>query len=86
VLSGVGKLQVFPNPAIDVLNVRLSAIDNDQMLFIYNIAGQLIYEYNGSIDSGENRLEINVSSFSSGMYLLTTGTQTKRETIKFMKL
>ncbi len=68
-LSETG-LEVFPNPANDKLNLRISASNSsgDKAFTIKNIQGELVYE--GKI---ENDITLNISSWAQGMYFVQCG-------------
>ncbi|MFZ4707843.1 MAG: T9SS type A sorting domain-containing protein, partial [Bacteroidales bacterium] len=75
------NVQVFPNPAKDVINV-VSGI-NVKSLTLVNYVGQKVY--NQSVNG--NNFQINVSDFSTGMYIVRIETTdgsiiTKRITIE----
>ncbi|MDR2236731.1 MAG: M12 family metallo-peptidase [Chryseobacterium sp.] len=71
-------IQIYPNPAIDVLNV--TKVSNKAAYKIYNAAGQLVG--NGNINDGK----INVSSLIKGAYVITIDDQGKEQfNSKFIK-
>lgn len=70
-----GKLQVYPNPARDILYIE----NNDAAVEyrLINITGAT--QFNGSLKKGRNTLDI--SELSPGLYILQAGT----EVIKLLK-
>lgn len=69
----------YPNPVKDILNLGyINAIDTVQ---VYNMLGQEVFNTTGS----DTKMQINMSSFAKGTYLLkvTSGTVTKN--IKVIK-
>lgn len=62
-------LEIFPNPASDILNISADVSLFYKMYRIYNVAGELITS--GIID--KSQIELNVSEFAEGMYYLTLG-------------
>ena len=64
-------VKVFPNPASDLLNVRIDlpeAADNLTVRMV-NTFGQVVSErYYGALQTGN--IEINVSNIPAGMYLV----------------
>jgi hypothetical protein len=65
--------RVFPNPAIDLVNVsiRWQGEPVDATLLIVDAAGKRITASDISITNGENREKIDVSDFAPGTYLVT---------------
>jgi len=62
------NLSTFPNPASDYINIGYKLSDKAKtMMNIYNAKGQLIDQK--QLNSNENTLKLNVSSYKSGMYL-----------------
>ncbi|MCK5338058.1 MAG: T9SS type A sorting domain-containing protein, partial [Bacteroidales bacterium] len=61
-------LQVYPNPANHLLNIRVNGTQADESYIIrmYNLTGRLIFEdqFNGS-----NAYSLNTSTFPGGIYL-----------------
>ncbi|MBB6372659.1 T9SS type A sorting domain-containing protein [Chryseobacterium shigense] len=71
------KIQIFPNPVSDV--IRISGIDNGQTTQIYNLDGQMIRSE--AFDE-----KINVSSLSTGVYVLKIVTKNfESHEFKFVK-
>jgi hypothetical protein len=67
------QLKVYPNPTREQLNVHLNGLGNEvERLVIYNITGQEVYN-SGAIQT--KRIELNVSDFGTGMYVLKAYTQ-----------
>lgn len=69
----LSNFSLFPNPANDVLNIKLNNITNAN-LRVYDIQGKLVIER--SI-SNEQNLELNVSNLQSGLYFVKLNTSTK---------
>ncbi|MDI1257624.1 MAG: T9SS type A sorting domain-containing protein [Flavobacterium sp.] len=69
----------YPNPTHDILNV--SAEENISSIKIYNMLGQEILNSNG----GNNLVQLNISSFAKGTYLLKAATDNGVKTINIIK-
>lgn len=69
------KMSIYPNPAVDVLNVTLNQDDN---VVIYSLTGQAITSFQGH--AGLNNY--NVSDLSSGVYFISAGTVTHKFVVK----
>jgi hypothetical protein len=62
------KVQVFPNPATDVINVVSDL--NVKSITLVNYVGQMVYNQNVN----SNNIQINVSNYVTGMYFVTIET------------
>ena len=61
------NLMIYPNPVNDLLNIRLSESNSDEITWnIVSITGQVVMS--GTMTS--NNSVINISNFKSGMYIL----------------
>jgi len=63
------ELFIYPNPVNHTLNITGNIIDN--IIYIFNIYGELVHSYNLSISQNS----IDVSSLSSGLYIMSDGTR-----------
>ncbi len=68
-------MSIFPNPAVDQLNVTLS---NNAEIVVYNIMGQKVMSQKGH--AGAN--SINISSLNSGIYFVNAGSETQKFIVK----
>jgi len=67
----VSDLQIFPNPASDVLQVALDMNKSASItLHIYNISGQKMFAQKVQASKGHNTIPISVNTLTSGLYLL----------------
>ncbi len=69
-LTETSELIVYPNPANEVINI---SSDKGGQFIIYNLLGEIVFE---SI-LNENKL-INISDWNSGIYIIKSGTATKK--------
>jgi hypothetical protein len=68
-------LQVFPNPAVDHVLIRLDALyQSDAILQIYSAEGKLVYQE----QLAGNSADISVIDWSSGMYEIVVTNETQR--------
>ena len=78
------NLELFPNPANDILNYRVGSVGNNNFIVsIFNVAGNLLYRNNFKSNLGK----INLSAFKAGVYIfeianLDDGSSKK---VKFVK-
>ena len=68
-------MTLYPNPAVDQLNVTLS---QNADIVIYNIMGQKVMSVEGHV--GANTL--NISSLSAGVYFVNAGSDTQKFVVK----
>ena len=77
-----GKINVYPNPAKDILNIDLSdeLLSNQLSYALYDLLGKQIA--NGSIGVSQNH-QINVSNLATGVYLLKITDQATQASQQF---
>lgn len=61
------ELQLFPNPVLNILNVKFTQGDI-QSVKIYDINGKNIYSL---FDNSDKKISINVSNFTNGIYFIS---------------
>jgi len=71
--SPLEQFQVFPNPASDFVNVTFSleATQEEMQVQLRDVLGRLLFETTVNGVLGLNALEVNVSKFERGNYILT---------------
>jgi hypothetical protein len=78
--SGFSDVKIFPNPASSVLKVALSEMQNKHStILLKTISGQTIYSLKNFMNT---MLEIPLSNFSNGLYLLQIFTESRTITEK----
>ena len=73
------SLNLFPNPATNVLNVEVNQIEN---ITITDASGKLVFN---AIYAGLNQVELPVAEFQSGIYIVTVTTALGVVTSRFSK-
>lgn len=68
-----GQLKIFPNPAIDNINIQLenNSAASVVEIFIHSIDGAFIKSFDRELINGFNEIEVNVQDLSTGKYFLT---------------
>ncbi len=61
------QVNVYPNPAVDYINIEHSAIDKVDKIEIYNATGKVV---RAGIGAEEHRIDLD--GFENGMYILST--------------
>ena len=75
-------IAVFPNPAVNYLNVNISDLSKVKTYAMYDMSGKLLLQQ----EIISNQFEIGFSNFSSGNYLLIfKNDQQKLKTLKVQK-
>ena len=78
-------IHLFPNPAIDALNIQFLMGQQENMtLGIYNTAGQLVWETTYSHFLGQFNTAIDVSTFARDLYMLRITTPSVTYAGKFV--
>ncbi|WP_395053785.1 CotH kinase family protein [Flavobacterium sp.] len=67
------EIKVYPNPTSSIINVVIPNLEDNQKIKIYNQLGQLVTENEAS-----NLTNIDISSLTSGTYLLSYANTTKK--------
>lgn len=83
-----GLSAVYPNPANNILNVKLSSQHNNNItLLIVDLTGKSLLGKTANIGSGESILQFDISQLSAGTYFLKIISSDSRENtmIKFAK-
>ena len=85
-ISPKAGLIIAPNPAIDVLNLRLEAKKNAQMtLYVFDVSGRMIMSKNEQAVRGHQELSIDINHLSSGIYFLKVQIGEDHYSKKFIK-
>ena len=75
-------ISVFPNPAVNYLNVNISDLSKVKTYAMYDMSGKLLLQQ----EIISNQFEVSFSNFSSGNYLLIfKNDQQKLKTLKVQK-
>ena len=77
----MNKIQMFPNPASNVLNVKIDPTVSVTSYNIYDLSGKVVLSQN----SNATTTSFNVSSFSQGLYFLNVKTEQGEVSLRFVK-
>ncbi len=78
------KLEVYPNPVQDALQLQTSATGKLNIT-IYNAAGVLVKRVATAASSGITTLPVDVRGFSKGLYILQLQSAAGIEKLRFIK-
>lgn len=77
------ELKAYPSPATSDIKISFQADKSDMLVNIFSLNGQLVYQDTQSREVGSiTTLELNVSDWAAGIYLVNNG----KETFKFVVL
>jgi len=62
---------MFPNPAIDEVNLQFSAPTGTQRIQITDLSGRLVFDYIYYASAGQNDVRLDTRNLPNGMYVLT---------------
>ena len=75
------RLSAYPNPATSNITIDFDVTTNEVPVAIFSMSGQLVYSNDDNRNNGTNSLNVDVSSFQTGIYIVKAGSQT----FKFVK-
>jgi hypothetical protein len=80
--DSLDKIQLYPNPAKNIINISVSQSELPESFTVYNNLGQAVESRKiGSV----NDLSINTSSYSTGVYLIKILKDNSSKTLQFIK-
>jgi subtilisin-like proprotein convertase family protein len=87
-IKALETAQVYPNPFSNTINIRFSAIDNDEIkVQMVDMLGRIIVDEMMNVKSGENEFIINTGSeLTSGLYFIHLIKENRKVSFKLSKL
>ena len=83
--ANAAQISVYPNPAKDLLNLKFQSEQNQTfMIRLMDMTGRIVYFESNSAVEGENKTEINLSGFASGIYMLNLQSNESNQQIRVM--
>jgi hypothetical protein len=77
-----GLVKIYPNPAKDILNIEIDNYEDIMDLTIYSTTGKILLSKKTFNDQ---KLSIDVSNISEGLYFVRISSLTRSDTIKIIK-
>jgi hypothetical protein len=78
-------MKAFPNPTHDLVNLTFDQLERgDVRIIVSNLHGQRLLEQEFWVESGSSSLQLDVSSWPSGMYLLRANQKQKQEILRLV--
>ncbi len=78
------SLNFWPNPATDALFLSFSAPSENYRLTIIDAVGRTVFNSNGNPDAGAIMLEVPVSGFAAGVYMVSLESAGKRSVARLI--
>ena len=76
VLNKVDQSDIYPNPSNGIVHLVVQVFEDiEAQIYITDISGKVIYEYNGSkLHFGRNVIDMNLNHLIDGMYFINIKT------------
>ncbi len=85
-ISDKNDLRVYPNPAHNTCRVEfIDSRINNFILQVEDLSGKILLREYGKSLPGKNSIEIDVSRFAAGMYLVSITGENAKQTIKLIR-
>ena len=78
--SAVAPLSIFPNPAMDAVQITLVEVSGEVEINIYSISGELVLTNHLIANGGSTTANIDLPDLQIGPYLVEVSTRDKRTT------
>ena len=75
-------MAVFPNPAVDMINVVFDAEAGAANISIVDVSGRTVKQMEQHLTIGQNHLYLNISDLNSGVYFLKVNNYATQKIIK----
>ena len=72
------NIEIYPNPADDIINLKISDLKSDLNFVIYDALGRIV---NSGIINAETT-SLDISNLATGFYIIKAGNQLKASFIK----
>lgn len=81
--GNINAFSIYPNPARNTANILFDADAQYQtQISIYNIVGKQVYNKNLTVQNGLSAINVDVTNFYQGIYLVKIQNGTKTQTLK----
>jgi hypothetical protein len=79
------KLQVFPNPASETINIELEVtVENTAQLFLMDLTGKIVYQKQMEVSPTNNIFKLDITQLNDGFYLLNVRIGSENHSKKVM--
>ena len=80
----VPEVEVFPNPADDVVNIHAHALEGKALLQVVDCTGRVVYTVNMSEGQDAVTIDLNKYQFINGVYFVSVQTSELKITNRFV--
>lgn len=85
--AGVSLLDVYPNPFIDVVNLRFETGGDRAVVQVFGDNGQVVRTiHNGPLPAGEHRMQVDLGDLAAGAYYCRVQTGMEQQVKAVMKM
>lgn len=79
------KVDLFPNPTPDVVNLNIEGLDEVQLYFM-DLNGKVLLAHRATFKAAQQQLRFDVSSLAPGTYVVVVNAPNAQESLRFVKL
>ena len=84
-IDPASAFSIYPNPAKDVLNLRLTAQTDQQVqLQIIGASGTVLGSFREPVKAGKNTIKVPIATFNEGTFIISADYDNRRSTAKFI--
>lgn len=76
-----GNISVFPNPVNDKVTVKINELQGSAAIRVFDMFGRMVMQQN----SAQSLVQLDMSKFSSGLYLIKVSNGGKEEVLRIVK-
>lgn len=69
------RLSAYPNPTSSNITIDFDVTTNEVPVAIFSMSGQLVYSNDDNRNNGTNSLNVDVSGFQTGIYIVKAGSK-----------
>jgi hypothetical protein len=85
-VNGLATIQLYPNPATDIINLRLEGVQvGGYLATVYNLSGQQVAATEFGVVNMKSIQQINTANLPSGLYQLVVASEGWNKVISFVK-
>lgn len=77
-VNSISEINIYPNPANDVVNIKIESYESDDVITIMDISGRTLIAETVT----NNEMKVDVSNLSKGLYIIKVGEIVKKIVIE----